>query len=326
MTYRNKLIALSATAGALALAILLSFVLSPQAMQRRSSAKRILSDSDAKAVSGLDLSVGGAALSIRKGAEGWVMEREGVKYPASATKVETFLSAVRKARTISKAGSNRESWADFGLEGAQARTVVFLDSKGQELTRIVLGSSAGSTKEIFLAMGDSGAVHRAQDSFGSYLRLEDDAWGELRLFDDSLAVDDVQGISLLANIPALSGQAPKMVDYQLTRNKKEWKLSGDDAAVLDTKRVNDFLDAIITAQGDSFAKDATGLGAPAARFSLTDGRRNVVRVVDAFFREASNDFILTVDSSGFGYVMNSSIFTPKVKAVDELKLEAVQAE
>jgi hypothetical protein len=256
MQFRNKVIALSSAAGALAVLILMGWIFSPENNQKRAARGNIVSARALDKAASVSISADGMALELLKQGGSWVFKKDGLDYPVPADRIASFFKALSGVSELYLASSKKESWKGFGLEEGK-KTLLIKDQAGKAVADLSIGNADPLGKQVYLALAGKDSVYLAANDFLSYIRADQRSWSDLRVFPASLKETDVQEMIIKADLPG-DGKEDKGLkfEYRLARDaKKGWKVVGNEAFKLDIAAADKLARSMAGLQGDSFVTD-----------------------------------------------------------------------
>jgi hypothetical protein len=329
MTFRDKFIGLSATAGALIVIIALGLVFSPENNQRRAASGKLLADGKQSAASEITLSVGKESITLRKNGKGWTFEKGGASLMANSAKVTDFLSALSGVKELYKVSSKKDDAAKFGFGADSEKRVAIQDAKGKTLSDFAVGSSAGTGNGIYVRLSGKDSVYTAKNSFDSYLKTDDRTWANLKLISDGTKADDIQGVKIDAKLAATSGAEGINLSYEIDRDaRKGWKVKGNDATKLDRSAVESYVKDLVGFEADSVVSDKQEeaqalLDSPAIRVTLTTGKGTEIELLVSA-ADAENRYVIKrSDGSQLFYTNHFTLSSHlrSVASLTEVKVE-----
>lgn len=323
MKYRTKLYALSGAAGALTLLIVLGLAFSPSRSQRRTVKAEILTAKSAEKVVSATIEVSGQSLTLRKSGEGWTMEKAGKAFPASAEKVKAFLQALSSSGGAYKVSSKKTSHASFGLE-PQTKKIEFYGADGTAIAGLAMGNDETGGKRVYAVLNGKDTVYSLKDVFSNYLRTDDRTWADLRVIPRDIKAEDIQEMTIKAELPGTEGQDAVKADYRVIRDaKKGWTLSSDAAFPLDESKVDLLARHVAGLEGDSFvvekADEASALMAKpigTIRFRTGKGEEFSITAAEA---DSEKRHALRADGSQIMVYTSSWTLRNCMKDLDSLK-------
>lgn len=261
MTFRKKLISLSAVAGALFLLYVLSFVFSGENRARRGALWTPLDASAAKNAAAVELRRQEAAVRLENQNGSWKVLRDEAAYPARAKRVESLFEALTKSGAYPVRSSSEGSYEKFGVTDQAAAGKIIVRDGGGVIAELYFGDTDSTGKEIYIRAGSGGPVRSGDDAFSGFFNGTEKDWFDLRLFPDhdgaGLNADSVQRIV----VQPLPGDEGPAAPYTLVRGEKSWKFEDDGGEAL-SATVLSFINYLLDASGDDFISEKELLGVP----------------------------------------------------------------
>jgi hypothetical protein len=323
MKFRTKLYALSGVAAFLAIAIALGLVFSPENTQKRSLRGDILADKSKDKVAGAKIEANGQSVILKKSPDGWLLEKAGIDFPASASKVESLLAALSSAQEMFKVSSKKDSFASLGLTPAGKR-ITLSDSSGKAIVDIVLGKEEGNGKKIYLAFQGKDAAYSVKNTLAGFLQTDDRSWADLKAVSKVFKDGEIQEISVKGSLPDSDGAEAVTADYRLLRDaKKGWIVNGNPGFALDPNKVDRYVDSVTSMEGDAFVTDKAAeakklLETPLVTISFRSGKGTEYRILMAG-PDAEKRYVAKEASSANMIYANAFTAYNQVKTLDSLK-------
>jgi hypothetical protein len=258
MTFKNKVIALSATLAGLLLIYGAGILFSPDRVAASTESGKLLSG---KAGDVASIELGGkgdaeSAITLEKKGSGWVCVDSGVDLPVLDARVKSFIDALSAVDRLSER-SQGGSEASFGLEAGKARSVLIKGQGGKILADFSAGGYDTTGKGLYVKLAGKEKIYAVDASFNSYLTGARSSWLDERLFTTPIKAEDVQRISLSSSLPTDSnGVALPRMAWTAQRKDGGWvpvaSSSGGGAASgsYDAVAVESILRSVINLEGE----------------------------------------------------------------------------
>lgn len=251
MSYRNKVIALSATLACLLLIYAAGLFFSPERLRDRADSGRLLAG---KAADAAELSIAegaGSPLRFKKDQGAWSLEEEGSSLPVESSRVEALLSSLASVESLSLRSETQASWKDFSLDETRAKRLVVKSASGKVLADFYAGSYGPTGTELYVRLAGKAPVYAAKADFGSYLEGSRASWLSRALFKEGPKPEDVQSIDYSSSLSLQPGAQAKKVQKALswsaTRSGGSWTVKG---AALSGQTVDAILRSALSLEGD----------------------------------------------------------------------------
>jgi len=325
LSFRRKVTILGVCIALLAAAYVLGLVFSPARVGKREAEsplvegfKRQVSDQVAE----IRLTSGNGSLILVKSAEQWTLPGPDRDYPASATRIDTFLgflADVAKTRVVT---DNPDSWEEFQVHAGSDRRIQLFDSSGVELLEIIIGKSSAGGGDDYLRLGSSNEVILSNRSFDYYLNVEQEFWSYLRIFPEDLEGQSVMRITVESRLQ-FGAEPAEDLDYTLVLSSEQpavWKLVDRETGELDNKQVDLLAGNIADLEGTRFAiadPEQTGLSSPAARvlISTIDDRDFRLRIGS---RTGEDQYYASLENGELVYEVSEWRIKGILKSVEQL--------
>jgi hypothetical protein len=327
MDFKKKLIVLSSIAAALVLLVIAGWAFSPENNQRRAARGDLVGQKALDKAEAFAITADGKSIEVSSEGGSWSFKDGNASYPASSEKVKAFFKALSQANELYKVSSNKDTWKSFGLEEGK-RTLAVKDGAGKTLADISVGKDDSTGKQVYVSLAGKDTVYAVSKVFTSYMRADDVAWSDLRLFPAGLDKRDVQEISVKVDFPGeQDGDAGIKMDYRLVRDaKKPWKIAGNDTIELDTAKVDAFVNGILGMDAESFvleggkAAAAALLADEAGSVMIRTGKGEESRL--SISKKGSDDkHVMKLEGKDLLYNLSRYSVTYYLKALDSLKAE-----
>jgi hypothetical protein len=259
MTYRNKLISLSATAGALALAFILGFIFEPNRAFSRGAMFSWLDPKLASRIDNISIEKPGEddeSIQLVRKDNKWLVNFNGLDYPARQLRITDFIGLFTRRASYPVRSNSGASHERMGLTRGSACRVKFSGLIGPPLLDLLIGYSEAHGQGVFMRKQGENEVRSGQDIFTSYTLSARTSWYNLRLIleseDGQLDVDKVQRLTMY---PSAQNAGLSRQSIIFTRRGKEWAASGLNAEP-DMDKINSFVRDLLYMEGDDFVYGA----------------------------------------------------------------------
>lgn len=207
MTFKTRLIALSAAAGALLLTAILGAVLSPEGRRARERQQPLLAFPEDATIDEIRIVApppvgdGGGDGDGAGGAEGttdaplpvritrdrergWVVHRDVSTLPARATRVDDFVESIRSLHRVRTAATNPSLWGDFEVEDATAIRLELLIAGSDDPVVTYWGKVGPAGEGQYVRVGGADRVYMTDTNPSFYLDQDESYWVDRRLFPE----------------------------------------------------------------------------------------------------------------------------------------------
>jgi hypothetical protein len=266
MSFKTKVIALSASLALLLLLYAGGIIFSPERSTARVESGRLLAGTTAEVASlSLGAAPGEATLEFRKDSSSWALLDSGQELPALDSRIEGFLSDLAAVKRLSPRSSGKEGLAAFGLDAGKGSHVVARAAGGKVLADFTLGGYGPTGKDVYVKLGSKDAVYSVDAGFSSWLREGRGSWLNLRVFAQPIKPEDVESLSMDAKLLLDgSGKPPTLASWSAARKDGSW--TGSKIAV-EPILVESVIRSILNLEGQDIAAKP-----PADAFSPVLGR------------------------------------------------------
>jgi len=304
MQYQRKLQILSAFIVILSLSLLGSFIFNPEARRVRQSTGSLLESQKIQSVSKIQIVRPELpTLDFIKRTGQWYAVRDDKEYPAKNDRIEDFLKPFGKPTFLPQRASSAQSHERLGLgENSASRVTFWADSAKKPVLDMYFGSLDATGKEIYFRYADSDGVKSVEDRFSSYIQSSPQSWYDLRLFPQSGS----QGLKTEL-VQSISWSFDSESSFSISRSgPASWIGKGNnfEGKELDTKKIDGFLQDLVSASGDDFADPVE----PPSKFSgltitleLGDGRTKKLSILSD---PASQSHWATVTDTPYTYKLS----------------------
>jgi hypothetical protein len=283
MTYNRKRAVLLALIAALAVVYVFSVVFEPERALSRAAAYTWLDPKLTGRIDRISVSGGtpGESVELVRKNGGWFVSHAGRDYPARGLRVEDFIGVLTRRASYPLRSTGAASHERLGLDGNSASRIVVSGGAGPALLDLLVGRPDNTGREVYLRRQGENEVRSGEDNLSAYIAGSRTSWYELRLFPESenLGLADVQRLTVNTG-SGTDGAPPKT--WTLTRNGREWTISGMEITDPDTGKIDAYIRGIIAAEGEDFS-DSLDPADPLLDHSrvtleLGDGRVKTVRL------------------------------------------------
>ena len=257
MKYKQKARYLSVLVGVLALIYAVALIFDPQRVQSRAAAYTWIDPQWLPQAERLEISGPTGTVSLVRRNALWLVEKEGVEYPAKNLRVEDFLKVLPYPVRSSSAAAP----AKLGLTEGTASRVLIRGGPGQPLLDLLAGGGDATGNEIYLRKNGGNEVRSGEDRFSVYLNGNPSSWYDLKLFPPpssgrSPGPADVQRFTLDAPFRAGGEDAPAPAgSLVITRSGNGWVLGATGGPALDAPTVESYLRSVFDAEGEDFNRN-----------------------------------------------------------------------
>lgn len=267
MSYRSKVVALSATLVVLLLIYGAGIVFSPERATARSERTSLLkgqaSEAAALSLGSPQAQSGGPSLEFSREGGSWVLLDQGRGLPLVASRVESLLSGLASVERLSPRSEATTGLEAFGLGPGQGRRIVVRSTTGKVMADFELGGYGPTGDEVYLRLGGTGTIYAAPGSFAAALAQERQAWLDLKVIQPPAKPEDVSSLDLRSSL-GLSGKARADLAWRASRKDGGW---ASPQGAYEAVSVESILRSILNLEG----QDVVALP-PAQAFSKVQAR------------------------------------------------------
>ncbi|MDR0497702.1 MAG: DUF4340 domain-containing protein [Treponema sp.] len=292
MTYKRKVIVLSALVAILAVILVLSLALNPE--YRRKDIFAWLDPSLIVMADGIEIIGKDGVVSLSRNNNVWFFNTGSEEYPVKQSKVDDFFSLLTKKTLYPVRAVSSEARERLGITEEKAQRIYIRGGVGFPLLDLLVGGEDILGREVYLRRNGWNQIYSGEDQFTFFTAGKPNSWYDLRLFAD-ISIDADQQAEVV--IPDSSGPA-----YLIRRGGGGWVLQGINTA-LEATRVEAWLRSVIEAQGDDFARtlDSAATAVEGSiTLSLGDGTSRAVQVGPA---DGQNNRRASVSDSSLSYIL-----------------------
>ena len=181
------------------------------------------------------------------------------RIPAQAIRVQNLLEgigALQRYRTIT---SNPALYDELGF-GIGYAAHIRLYNQQDEVTVDIMQGNTDPQRGVYARLHGDDSVYLISDDIVFYLEQSAGYWQHTSLFPDSVGVEDVISVAVVAN-NIIFGENENSIDaeYRLLRVRAgdnappEWQIENDESVVLDNAQVDSLVLAALGLQADSFS-------------------------------------------------------------------------
>ena len=262
MKYKQKAVFLASLAVVLSVIYVLTFIFDPGSERSSSFAwlpASLLDLADRIEISG----PGGTSVLSRKN-NIWVFtagtgednrslispEFSG-EYPVKQAKVNDLLAVLSRKDTYPLRAGTAAAREKLGLgEGSSSRIIV-RGGAGLPLLDLYLGISDALGREVYLKRAGKNEIYSGEDRFTVYTDSKPQSWYDLRLFPDSVNIQEVQQAEVTRlEIDETGSQRESFV---LRRSGGGWIIPGNENTLLESTLVDAWLRSVLEAEGEDFS-------------------------------------------------------------------------
>jgi hypothetical protein len=288
MTYKKKIIYLSALIAVLALLYTGSLVFNSERSNNKNASYIWLDPKFARKIDRIILNTEELKLELFKKKDDWFVLYNNSEYPARRARIEDFISIFSSRSAWPVRASEASSHARFALERDAPRLSMY--GENAVYLDILFGNNDKTGREIYVRKFGNDEVRSGDNTFVFFINGTAASWYNLRFFPESengkISVEDVQRFSLY-------NEGETVI---ISRANRSWEVSGVNNP--DMKKIEDYISIVINSEGDDFLDSV----------SSNDSRLNHSRIVIEF----GNGKISTIrisaadeDNSRFAHISGS---------------------
>ena len=246
-TYKKRLVFLSALAAILAVIYILALVFDPARHGGRAFAwlePRLHPLADRIEISGPS----GDSVLIRRN-DVWFLTAAGIEYPVRQQRVQDLFAVLSRRDVYSLRSASLEAREPLGLSLENASRILVRGGVGLPLLDLLIGISGAVGREVYLARAYEREIYSGEDRFTLFTDSGPEFWLDFRL-----SGGDPRPAAMIqqAEVTFAPADAPPF-SYSLIRSGSGWALQGIEAAEVVSFRVEDWLRAVMEAEGSGFA-------------------------------------------------------------------------
>jgi len=283
MTYRKKIVVLSALVAALAITYILTFVLDPAAARAAAFAWLDASAQDMADRVEIYGYNGYTELSRRNNV--WFASTADGDYPVKQGRVDDLFAALSRKAAYSQTASSTEAAERLSLTENSASRITVRGGAGLPLLDLMIGRAAALGSEIYMRRAASSEIYSGEDRFTYFTDATPASWYDLRLLaslgpDNIEAVQQADLILPATNISSGNFTGVNTIDdnqsgdnqsdddqsgdntsgeitwgeiFTLRRRGGTWIIVGNENTMLEPTRVDAWLRSVLEAEADGFA-------------------------------------------------------------------------
>jgi hypothetical protein len=324
MSFRTRLLTVSAVLSVLVIALVLGIVFSPDRVQARTAGRGLLPLSSADEVAGVEIASGaGPVVSLARDSAGWTAAGGGRHYPASAERLQSFLRTVAGLTRGKMVSTDSAHFAELGLSDETARRLVLHRAAGRPDIGLLVGKRGPSGDEDYVRVPGEKAVYLVRGSLAFFLSQGPAYWYELHVLPDDVVGTTVARVTVRGSM-RLAGlaQGPYTLERVPGAQAAEWTVNGQPAnrlvagamaSALALLEGDDFTDA--TARAAGAARDAAG---PRLEIEVTTLEGKKYALV-ASQDPATGKLLVTTSWSPWTYLVNPVLLQRAVRPLSVLQ-------
>lgn len=195
MSFRGRVAVLACAAGALALAIAVGLVFSPEARRTRESRGALLRLDPAE-IESVEISDSSGTRAFRRLGAAWVLDEDGTFLPARAERIEAYLAVLGSLKSLEEISRMEASWETLGLDDATARRVRLLLGDGAAAAEFRVGRYSPDGSRVYLRKDLDPRGYAVPSSVASRLPASRRSWLDLRVFGEPVPLEDVMSLRI----------------------------------------------------------------------------------------------------------------------------------
>lgn len=162
---------------------------------------------------------------------------------------------------------NRANWARYGLGDAVASSVTLLNGD-QELTKIFVGNTGPTYKQVYIRYGQDDQVRLVESELGLMMSYDANRWRDMHL----ASVDPTQIKGVTARVGAER--------WTFQREGSTWLQPGKELPETDQQKMEQYLKDLLSLKGVSFEPDAKKFlrADNALALTMEDGTEYIVSI------------------------------------------------
>jgi hypothetical protein len=292
VTYKKKVVVLSAIVVAMAVVYIFSHVFSPENRQSKAFAwlePQFFGMIDGITISGLN----GRVDLVRKN-NMWFFSAGTEEYPARQSRVEDLLSALSRRQVYPLRAATAEASERLGLSEDSSSRIIMRGGAGMPLLDLLVGSGDALGREIYLRMAGRNEIYSGEDHFSYFIDSRPSFWYDLRLFGGEsgsasrLTIDAVQQAEI---------KLPGADAYIVRRSGSGWVIPGSDEE-LDAIRLDAWVRSILEAEAEGFEISFPEIAEASITIWIGDGR---IRTIEAGPMDEERNRIVRVSGLPYNY-------------------------
>jgi hypothetical protein len=286
MSFRTKLISLSAVIGVLAAAYVLGLIFSPASVRQRELETPLVVRLEADSVAKIRLMGPDGSLTLEKRGDEWLVPMNGENYPAADSRIEALLDFVQSTKRSRLVTSNPEAWKDFGVDAEANQKIEMMDATGAMLLGLIVGKVDEGRGGTYVRLESANEVVLVNRMFDYYLNTAGRFWSYLRMFPADLEGTDINRVSLKspAGFPSEEAGALSYTLLLGEGRERNWKVLDSAAQLeLDNAKVDRLANALAGLEGADFAppgaREQAGLDSPRAELLVSTAKGQDFRLL-----------------------------------------------
>jgi hypothetical protein len=327
LSFRSKVLILGVLIAVLAGTYVAGLLFSPARVGRRQAESPLIAGFNRQQrdrVAEIRISSDQGNLKLAKRGDSWILPGPQREYPASATRIDSFLDFLADLTRTRIVTSNPDVWEEFEVPSDATRRIQLFDSAGDQLTEIIVGKSAVGSEDNYVRLGGSNEILLTARSFEYYLNVEERFWAYLRIFPEDLEGQNIMRITVDSSL-RFEGQDSDTLQYTLVLGSEQpavWRLVERPEVDLDDSMVDLLAGNLADLEGSEFAHgvsaEESGLDDPAARILLSTVDDRDFRLLVG--KEAGDDqYYVSLENGIFTYKVSEWRVKGILKGIGELE-------
>jgi len=185
VTYKKKVLLLSAIVAVLALIYILTFVFDSESLS--GAAFAWLDPSLSVMADGIEISGPESRTVLRRRIGAWFVSGDSGEFPAKQERVDDLFDLLGRKANYPVRSSSQEGIERLGLTEESASRIVVRGGAGLPLLDLLIGSADALGREIYLRRAPWNQVYSAEDKFSYFINLRANSWYDLRLFGEAFS-------------------------------------------------------------------------------------------------------------------------------------------
>ncbi|MFQ5700345.1 MAG: DUF4340 domain-containing protein [Acidobacteriota bacterium] len=268
---------------------------------------------DSWKITSFKVEAGDRSLEVKKTGDLWKLARP-VPFPADAGRVQQVLDSLASAEAVDFASEDpsAEDLRRFGLT-PEPLVIEVLASDANIPVRATLGAS-DQAGHVYARRGDMRAILKIDAKVSE--TLHDALARPQTLRDARVAPINRFGLTRIAM------RSPGGETLLLKDDGSKWHWGGEKGSVVDSEKINAFLDAIEALKAESFVDEGSPAEPSAAPFSVTlsEGEDEAVRrvITMRFLRKDGERAYMASSAAASLYVLPAEKVDALIKSADEI--------
>ena len=260
MTYKKKLVFLSALIVILATVYILSLVFDPE--NRRDKTIAWLDSTHHYMADGIEISGSEGKFVFSRINNAWFLREQRGDLPVKQEKVEDLFAQLSLKNVKPIKLSTSEAVEKLGLTEDKAYRITIRGGAGFPLLDLLIGLGDALGREVYLKRADWNQIYSAEDGYSSFTGLKPTSWYDLRLLPRETNLNMVQQVDI-----SLSDSGT----FVLRRSGSGWIVPGSENLPLDAVRVDAWLRMVLEVEGEDFGFEAPEAFDKSITLRLGDG-------------------------------------------------------